>query len=122
MLESLSDSAPKTATPVTALDAKSLAAWLRKQPARTQRWVKNTQFAALDGEVCLIPANDGKVARALVGVSALDDPWGYAVLPTKLPKTRYRLEPAPEAAQANAAALGWALGTYRFARYKKNEL
>ncbi|MEY2933196.1 MAG: hypothetical protein RL033_3945 [Pseudomonadota bacterium] len=122
MLESLSDGAPKTATPITALDAKSLSTWLRKQPARTQRWVKSTQFGALEGELCLIPANDGKVARALVGVSALDDPWCYAVLPTRLPKTRYRLEPTPEAAQANAAALGWALGTYRFSRYKKNEL
>lgn len=122
MLESLSDSAPKTAIPVTALDAKSLGAWLRKQPARAQRWVKNTQFGALEGELCLIPANDGKVARALVGVSTLDDPWGYAALPTKLPKARYRLDPAPDAAQADAAALGWALGTYRFARYKKNEV
>jgi leucyl aminopeptidase len=122
MLESLSDSAPKTALPVTAIDAKSLAGWLRKQPARTQRWVKSTQFAALDGEICLIPANDGKVARALVGVTALDDPWCYAALPAKLPKTRFRLDPVPEAPQANAAALGWALGTYRFSRYKKNEV
>jgi leucyl aminopeptidase len=119
MLESLSETASKSAIPLTALDAKTLSAWLRKQPARTQRWVKSTQFAALDGETCLIPGNDGKLARVLIGVSAPEDPWGYAALPTKLPEARYRLEPAPELGQANAAALGWALGTYRFSRYKK---
>ena len=119
MLESLSETAPKSTIPLTALDAKTLSAWLRKQPARTQRWVKSTQFAALDGETCLIPGNDGKLARVLIGVSAQEDPWGYAALPTKLPAARYRLEPAPESGPANAAALGWALGTYRFSRYKK---
>src|SRR5215510_12264298 len=121
MLESLTESAPKSTIPITALDTKALSSWLRKQPARAQRWVKSTQFGALEGELCLIPGNDGKVARAIVGVSSLDDPWCYAQLPTKLPHARYRLDPAPEAAQANAAALGWALGTYRFSRYKKND-
>ena len=121
MLESLTESQPKATIPLTALDAKALTGWLRKQPAKAQRWVKSTQFSALDGETCLIPGADGKVARALVGVASLEDPWCYSLLPTKLPKARYRLDPAPEAAQANAAALGWALGTYRFARYKKND-
>jgi leucyl aminopeptidase len=122
MLESLTDTAPKSTILLTALDAKSLSAWLRKQAARTQRWVKSTQFAALDGETCLIPAPDGKIARVLAGVSALEDPWAYAALPVKLPEARYRLDPAPEAGQANAAALGWALGTYRFGRYKAQEV
>jgi leucyl aminopeptidase len=121
MLESLTESAPKSTIPLTALDAKALSAWLRKQPARAQRWVKSTQFGALEGEICLIPGGDGKLARAVVGVSSVEDPWCYAALPTKLPRGRYRLEPAPEATQANAAALGWALGTYRFARYRRND-
>lgn len=121
MLESLTDTAPKSTIPLTALDAKALSGWLRKQPARTQRWVKSTQFGALDGEVCLIPGGDGKVARVLVGIAAAEDPWCYSSLPVRLPEARYRLDPAPEAGQANAAALGWALGTYRFARYKKSD-
>jgi leucyl aminopeptidase len=121
MLESLTETAPKSTLPITVLDARGLSAWLRKQPARAQRWVKSTRFGALDGEICLVPGGDGKVARALVGVSSPEDPWCYSALPIKLPQGRYRLDPAPEAAAANAAALGWALGTYRFARYKKND-
>src|SRR5688500_1766386 len=104
MLESLTETASKSTIPLTALDAKTLPTWLRKQAARTQRWLNSTQFAALDGETCLIPGADGKISRALVGVSVLDDPWCYAALPAKLPRARYRLDPAPEAAQANAAA------------------
>jgi len=121
MLESLTPNASKSTIPLTALHRKSLAVWLKKQPARVKRWVASTEFTGADGERCLIPAADGSVARALVGISAVDDPWAYAGLPTGLPEARYRLDPAPEAAQANAAALGWALGTYRFTRYKKLE-
>jgi len=121
MLESLTDTAPKSTIPLTTLDAKALSGWLRKQPARAKNWVKSTQFGALDGEVCLIPGGDGKIARVLVGISSAEDPWCYSALPTKLPEARYRLDPAPEAGQANAAALGWALGTYRFSRYKKSD-
>ncbi len=94
---------------------------MQRQPAKVQRWVKSTYFAASDGEVCLVPGPDGSVGRALVGMTTLDDPWGYAALPTRLPRGRYRLDPSPEANAANAAALGWGLGTYRFTRYKKLE-
>jgi leucyl aminopeptidase len=122
MLSNLASNASKSTLPVTALTKKALASWLSKQSAKLQRWVKSTQFAANEGELCLVPATDGAVGRALVGVSALDDPWSYASLPARLPRGRYRLEPAPSAEQGNAAALGWALGTYRFGRYKKQEV
>jgi leucyl aminopeptidase len=122
MLANLTPNASKSTLPVTALTSKTLASWLSKQTAKVQRWVKSTHFAANDGELCLVPGGDGAVGRALVGVTALDDAWGYAALPTRLPKGRYRLHPEPDAEQANAAALGWALGTYRFGRYKKQEV
>ena len=122
MLANLTPNASKSTLPVTALTRKTLAAWLSKQPAKVQRWVKSTSFGANDGELCLVPATDGSLGRALVGVTALDDVWGYAALPARLPRGRYRLDPAPGAEQANAAALGWALGTYRFGRYKQQEV
>jgi leucyl aminopeptidase len=122
MLAHLLTNASKSTLPVTALTRKMLAPWLSKQSAKVQRWVKSTHFAANDGELCLVPAADGALGRALVGVTALDDTWGYAALPARLPKGRYALDPAPDVEQANAAALGWALGTYRFGRYKKQEV
>jgi leucyl aminopeptidase len=122
MLSNLTPSASKSTLPVTPLTRKSLASWLSRQSAKLQRWVKSTHFAANEGELCLVPGSDGALARALIGVTSLDDPWGYALLPARLPKGRYRIDPEPESAQANAAALGFALGTYRFGRYKKQEV
>ena len=121
MLANLVPNASKSTLPVTGLSRKTLAAWLHRQSAKVQRWVKSTQFAGNDGELCLLPGSDGSVARVLVGMPALDDPWCYAPLPARLPRGRYRIDPSPDVAQANAAALGWALGTYRFARYKTFE-
>jgi leucyl aminopeptidase len=122
MLAYLTPNASKSTLPLTALTRKTLAAWLSRQSAKVQRWVKSTHFAANDGELCLVPGTDGGLGRALVGVTSLDDPWGYSLLPARLPKGRYRLDPAPESAQANAITLGWALGTYRFTRYKNQDV
>lgn len=121
MLANLSPNASKSTLPLTVVNTKTLRAFLQQQPARTQRWVRSIQFTGADGEICLIPGADGSAVQALAGAAALDDPWAYAALPTRLPRGRYRIDPEPEAARANAAALGWALGTYRFTRYKKNE-
>jgi len=122
MLANLAPHSTKTTVPVTALTRKTLAAWLSKQNAKVQRWVKSTSFTGNENEVCLVPGSDGSLGRALVGVLTLDDPFAYSALPTRLPRGRYRLDPAPEAAQADAVALGWALGTYRFGRYKNQEV
>lgn len=122
MLNYLAPGASKSALPVTALTRRGLSSWLARQPAKAQRWIKSTHFGANEGELCLVPGNDGSLGRALIGVTALDDPWSYSPLPVRLPKGRYRLDPEPDAEQANAAALGFALGTYRFGRYKKQEV
>jgi len=119
MLANLVSNASKSTLPLTIVNRKSLAGWLQRQSAKVQRWVRSNHFSGLDGEVCLIPGSDGSVARALAGVSASDDPWSYSALPTRLPRGRYQVDPAPDAAAADAVALGWALGTYRFGRYKK---
>ena len=92
MLANLTPSASKSTIPVTALTRKTLSAWLSRQSAKVQRWVKSTHFAANDGEISLVPATDGGLGRVLVGVAAVDDPWGYAALPARLPKGRYRLD------------------------------
>jgi leucyl aminopeptidase len=121
MLANLAPNSSKSTLPITVVNRKTLAGWLQRQSAKVQRWVRSTQFAGNDGELCLIPGTDGALARVLVGISASAEPWGYSSLPTRLPRGRYALDPAPEASQAQAAALGWALGTYRFTRYKKLE-
>lgn len=75
-------------------------------------------FKAEPGTVCPLPAEGGAVDRVLVGLPEDDDPWAYAALPAKLPARTYRLPADLPAAEAERAALAWALSAYAFDRYK----
>ena len=115
------DSETVTLTPV----AKSgFAAWRGKQPKRQDAWIKASGFKAEPGTVLLLPAGgkaDGPVGGALVGVEGDADIWSWAAAANRLARGRYALaDTASDPAQARAA-LGWALGSYRFGRYKKSE-
>ncbi len=107
-----------TITPVT---KAGLEAWLAEQPAPVRNWVAGTGFKAEPGSTSLLADADGRLARVLLGVSEGDDPWSYGGLPFGLPMGSYRIDPDPEPSAATRAALGWALGCYRFTRYKKVE-
>ncbi len=99
---------------ITTLDSESLKRW----PAGERRWLDDTGFAAAPGELALVPGADGRLARVLVGIGDDDPLWAVADLPSALPPGRYRLTPEPSPEDAGRAALGWALGSYRFDRYK----
>ncbi len=111
------ESAPNS-VPLLVLMESELEAWLGGQPAAAASWVRAAGFKGKAGETCALPG-DGGVARILVGCGAeTADLWRIAGLPGRLSAGHYRLEggaaPAP-------AALGWALGAYRFERYKEDK-
>ena len=60
-------------------------------------------------------------ARALLLHSEPAEPWDFAALRERLPAGDWRLEPADGDLDLGAAALGWALASYRFDRYRKKE-
>lgn len=119
MLENLAARPTKTTRQLIPLKKRDLKAWLGKQRAGVKAWVRDTKFEAKRGQVCLVPKSDGSLGTVLLGVRELDEPWVYAGLPKSLPLGRYQLPTDLGADAANAAALGWALGTYRFDRYVK---
>jgi leucyl aminopeptidase len=121
VLDYLTDSAGGSAVEIVALAAEGLDDWLGAVPSETATWVRATRFTAKPGTHCLVPAADGRIARVLLGVIADRDVWAYAGLPGALPEGDYRLADATDAATATDAALGWALGAYRFDRYTKPE-
>ncbi|MFQ5786134.1 MAG: M17 family metallopeptidase [Alphaproteobacteria bacterium] len=111
---------PETETAeILAVTADQLGDWLGGQPPATAAWVAATGFTAEPGCHCLLPAPDGRLARVLLGVAAERDIWAYAGLPQALPEGDYRLADASAGETADDAALGWALGAYRFTRYRK---
>ncbi|CBS88070.1 leucyl aminopeptidase family protein [Azospirillum lipoferum] len=103
-------------TPVT---KAGLADWLAAQSPAVASWVKAVGFTGEAGSTVFLPGPDGGVAHVLAGVSAIDDLWAFAGLPASLPAGSYKIDATLDARTATRAALGWALGSYRFSRYKK---
>ena len=104
--------------PIVPLEADGLSRWLKRQSSAVRAWVAAQGFTGNPGEVCLVPAPAGGLGQVLVGAAAADALWSLADLPGRLPKGSYRLDARWGAAPATSAALGWALGCYRFDRYK----
>lgn len=112
------DKALRTTVPVTPVETAVFDSWLKKEPSEIQAWVKSSGFKARAGQVSLVAGKDGKLARVLAGVRDHDGFWDYAGLPTALPEGSYRIDARMGARGGTAAATGWALGCYRFERYK----
>ncbi len=107
-----------TATTIECISKVSFDSWLKDQSTNANAWVTATQFKGKDGEICVIPSSEGGIDRVICGVDNPEELWAYAGLPSKLPPGTYTLTGA---VNANSAALGWALGTYSFDRYKSKK-
>jgi leucyl aminopeptidase len=111
------------AVPLVAVSKAGLAAWREAAPARERDWVAATGFTGDSGKLALVPDKKGGLGRVLVGMpggvtegeAAM---WAFAGLSDALPEGSYRIEAMPEGADATRSALGWALGTYAFTRYR----
>ena len=114
--------ADKTTLPITPVTKTGLAGWLADQGPSVRDWVARAHFAGAAGTTLLYPDVEGRPAGALLGLEDADDLWSWGAAASALPAGRYRL--ADSAAddmnrtRAERAALGWALGAYRFDRYK----
>src|SRR5262245_18941522 len=76
-------------------------------------------FTGEGGKLALVPSDDGRLGRVLVGLSDKDPAmWALAGLSETLPEGAYRLDGMPGGSDASHLALGWALGTYSFTRYR----
>ena len=108
--------------PVAVLTKDRLPAWLAEAPERERNWLTAIGFSAEPGKLAIIPADDGRLARVVVGLGEQCDlgagVWALAGLPDALPERSYRLETAPDGADPTRLALGWALATYAFTRYR----
>lgn len=90
-------------------------------PEAAAAWAKATGFEAGAGKTLLVPGSDGALAGVVFGVEKPEakskNPFLAGKLVGALPAGAYRFEGA--VGDARLAALGYALGAYRFARYRK---
>jgi leucyl aminopeptidase len=117
----LTESDGPDAIALTPLRKAALGDWLGRQPEPVRRWVGDTRFTAEPGSACLLGGSDGGLERVLVGIGDEDEIWDWAALPAKLPESVFRVDGSLSPESADNAALGWALATYRFGRYRKHE-
>jgi len=113
------DSRNADTIPIIPVETAVFAAWLETQPPEMRAWVTTSDFKAEPGSVSLVGGRDGRLAQVLVGLENHDGPWAYAGLPARLPPGRYWIDARMERDRATRAAIGWALGTYEFTRYRK---
>ena len=109
------------ARPVWTVPAARYREWLAPQPAHVRAWLEGSQFEVKVGRSALLPDAAGAPGGALLVHGEVAEPWDFAALRDRLPAGDWRLEPGSDGLDVGQAALGWALASYRFDRYRKNE-
>src|SRR5258705_1246084 len=92
-------------------------------PEQARQFAAANDFTAKPGKCLTLPAPDGNIAQVVFGIedenSKSRDLFRPGALPGLLPPGLYRFANAPH--DVRLATLAFALGTYRFGRYRKNE-
>jgi leucyl aminopeptidase len=117
------DHAATGALPLWLISEGELTAWQGARDAATRSWLAALRFRAERHQLIVIPDTSGTPRSAVLGLGALAaigdlDPWSLAGAPERLPPGAWRIETPLTREPATAAALGWAIGGYRFDRYR----
>ena len=108
------------AIPVHPLAEGEVEAFLAQKRAPVRTYAAANSFSGKAGQVLAIPGASGAVERVLLGLGAgRADLSLLRTLAGKLPAGQYALTKVPKGIDPEQAALAFALGTYRFDRYKK---
>ena len=84
-------------------------------------WLESNGFEADADSFCLLPGADGTIDRVLVGYSGEVTTWTLGAVASKLPPNAYHLADEWSVEESTNLHLGWNLGQYRFAQYKKSK-
>ena len=108
------------AIPVHPVSEAELEAFLARKRAPVRTYAAANSFTAKAGQVLAVPGSSGAVEQVLLGAGAgRADLSLFRALAGKLPAGEYVLSKLPRGLDPEQAALAFALGTYRFDRYKK---
>jgi leucyl aminopeptidase len=119
MSEVILDAAEGAAIPVHALTAGEADAFLEASGPDVRAQARLADFKGKAGQAVVVPDQEGAPAQVLFGLGAEPTAMGFRGLATKLPAGSYRIARAPDGLASDQIALAFALGSYRFDRYKK---
>lgn len=110
---------------VHAVHADDFEAWLKTQEGQVHAWAQNASFTAAPNEVLLLPGENGELSGVVYGLDDAPGPWRWSALYRALPKSgifqivsNLTATDVANATDANDAALGFALGSYRYDQYR----
>src|ERR1700737_3697951 len=121
-MHSVFETAPAApAIPIIFASKATWAAICADLPGEARQFALANGFAAKPGACLTLPAADGKIAQVVFGLEdatgKFRDLFRPGLLPGLLPPGVYRFANAPH--NTRLAALAFALGSYRFNRYRK---
>ncbi len=112
-----------SAVPITFATKSTWEALGAALPAAARQFARANTFTGKPGQYLALPAEDGSLAHVLFGIEDQSaewrDPFRPGQLPGLLPAGHYSFANTPH--DARLAALAFALGSYRFGRYRKND-
>jgi leucyl aminopeptidase len=119
----LAPNEPGVHLPVWLVTESGLADWLARHDPATVEWLGAQRFRAERNRLLAWPAADGKLAGAVFGLGPIATVeslsiWQGAALADRLPAGRWACQTALSHEPASRLALGFALGAYRFERYR----
>jgi leucyl aminopeptidase len=115
-------SGERSAKPVWCVDTGNWSAVEQSLPAAARAFAAAAGFRPASGQFLLLPDEKGGSLGALLGCdtpSKNPDPFFAGKLAGLLPEGVWKFERAPR--DARLAALAFALGSYRFSRYRAND-
>ena len=123
-MHSVFETAPASpAIPITFVTKTTWPAVRDELAGPARQFALASEFAAKPGKCLILPSNDGEIAQIIFGLEEEDaksrDPFRPGALPDLLPPGTYRFANAPH--DSRLATLAFALGSYRFSRYRKAE-
>ncbi|MBH81298.1 MAG: leucyl aminopeptidase [Gammaproteobacteria bacterium] len=117
MPDTLLNTSDTTPVPITLVAESDFEAWRNELPELSQQWVQKSQFRGRGQDIAWLPDAAGAPTEVAVGWDGTESLATLGGLPFRLPEGVYALTTPVSDLQV----LGWALGAYRFSRYKDSE-
>ncbi|HMM66918.1 MAG TPA: leucyl aminopeptidase family protein [Dokdonella sp.] len=107
------------ATPLVLVGSSEFEAVLGPFGDDIRRLCAANDFHGESGRFLGIPSDSGEGSVMFAGCNGRDGLFALASLPVRLPPGNYAIDPRGMTLDPHQVALGWALGAYRYSRYRK---
>ncbi|HYG27895.1 MAG TPA: leucyl aminopeptidase family protein [Caulobacteraceae bacterium] len=118
MTEPIVAAATGPVIPIDAVTPAALPALLEARPF-AKAFAELSKFEAKAGQTLVLPGEDGRIAAVIFGLGDRPEPATFRQLPGRLPAGDYALASIPDGVTTPDIALAFALGSYRFDRYRE---